>query len=353
MAWEKYLQNAALQDIGITLGIFLIFLLGRKIFSKYIYALILKLSRKAPTNFLTHVFESFEKPVQWLFIIIGVYVSAKYFPYFNEANPMFQNILSSSVIFIICWGLYNLSSAANLLLTRVNKRLDIEIDEILIPFLSKAIRVVIVAIGLTVILQEFNYNISGFVTGLGIGGLAVSLAAKDALANLLGGVVIITEKPFSIGDWIMTPSVEGTVEGISFRSTQVRTFAQALVTVPNATLANEPITNWSKMNKRQITFNIKVTYDTPREKLENVVKEIDTLLRNHSEIDQEAITVAFDQYLESGLSIYMNFFTKTTVYKEYIKIKEELNLKIIDILEKEEITIAIPIIKSNVDLAKG
>lgn len=353
MSWEKYLQNEALQDIGITLGIFLIFLLGRRIFSKYIYTLILKLSRKAPTKFLSHVFESFEKPIQWLFIIIGVYVSAAYFPYFNESNTMFIRILSSAVIVLISWGFYNLSSVTHLVLHRVNEKTDAQIDQILIPFISKAIRVVIVAITFTIIIQKFGYDISGFVAGLGIGGLAISLAAKDALANLLGGMVIITEKPFTIGDWIMTPSVEGTVEGISFRSTQVRTFAQALVTVPNATLANEPITNWSKMNKRQITFNIKVTYDTPREKLENVVKEIDTLLRNHPEVDQEAITVAFDQYMENGLSIYMNFFTKTTAYAEYIKIKEELNLKIIDILEKEEVSIAIPIIKSNVDPARG
>ena len=97
--------------------------------------------------------------------------------------------------------------------------------------------------------QEWDYRIDGFIAGLGLGGLAFSLAAKDTLSNVFGGLVVILDKPFSIGDWIKTPSVEGTVEDISFRSTKVRTFAQALVTVPNATLANEPVTNWTRMGK--------------------------------------------------------------------------------------------------------
>src|SRR5699024_6731493 len=132
-----------------------------------------------------------------------------------------------------------------------------KIDEILVSFLSRALQFIIIAMAISIVLQEFDYHIGGLITGLGIGGLAISLAAKDALANLFGGVVIVTEKPFTINDWIMTPSVEGTVEDISFRSTKVRTFDQALVVVPNATLANEAITNWSKMGKRRISLDRK------------------------------------------------------------------------------------------------
>ena len=90
------------------------------------------------------------------------------------------------------------------------------------------------------IAEEFNYNVIGFVGGLGLFGLAFALTAKDTISNFFGGVIIITEKPFTIGDWILTPSVEGTVETITFRSTKIRTFAQGLVTVPNAKLAREP-----------------------------------------------------------------------------------------------------------------
>src|SRR5699024_1747974 len=106
------------------------------------------------------------------------------------------------------------------------------------------------AIGISIIAQEFNYNIGGVVAGLGLGGLAFALAAQDALANLFGGFVIITERPFSIEDWIQTPSVEGVVEDITFRSTKIRTFDQALVTVSNSTFDEEGITNCSRKSKR-------------------------------------------------------------------------------------------------------
>ncbi len=217
-----------------------------------------------------------------------------------------------------------------------------KIDNILIPLFSRALRFIIVAISISVIAQEFGYDINGFVAGLGIGGLAFALAAKDALANMFGGIIIITEKPFTIGDWILTPSVEGTVEDISFRSTKIRTFAQAVVTVPNATLSNEAITNWSKMGKRQITFTLRVTYDTPREKIEKVISEVEELLRSHRDIHQETIFVNVDAYKENGVELFLYFFTKTTDWGKYLKVKEEINLFILDLLEMEQVTLALP-----------
>lgn len=145
---------------------------------------------------------------------------------------------------------------------------------------------------------------------------------------------------FSINDWIKTPSVEGVVEGITFRSTKIRTFAQALVTIPNSTLANEPITNWTKMGKRQITFSLGLTYSTPREKIQVCVERIDCMLRNHEALDQDFILVHFSEFNESSLDIFLYFFTKTTAWAEYLRIKEDINLKIMEILEQENVSIA-------------
>src|SRR5690606_34257097 len=209
-------------------------------------------------------------------------------------------------------------------------------------YISRAIRIVIVAVFFTIIAQVFGYEISGFVAGLGIGGLAISLAAKDALANFFGGIVIITEKPFNIGDWILTPSVEGTVEDINFRSTKVRTFAQALVTVPNSTLANENITNWSKMGKRQVQFELGVTFDTPRETLQRTIQRIEEMLQNHPGIHPETIFVKFDHYGTNSLNLFFYFFTKTTDWEEYLNIKQEVNFEIMEILEDEGVAIAYP-----------
>ncbi|HWL26080.1 MAG TPA: mechanosensitive ion channel family protein [Ureibacillus sp.] len=332
-----------LTNLGISIGILLLFLLLRKIFTTYIFKFILKISKKSPTNFFTHVFNSFEQPIRWLFIIVGVYVALRYFPYLDQRDPLFLKFFRASIIFIISWGLYNMSSASSVLFEKIRDRFDINMDQILIPFLSKGLRFIIIAISFSIIAQEFNYDVNGFVAGLGLGGLAFALAAKDAIANFFGGIVIIIEKPFSIGDWIQTSSVEGIVEDITFRSTSVRTFTQALVTVPNAGLSNSVITNWSKMGKRGVSFNLEVKYDTPRNKLKQVAEEIEYTLHNHSGVHKETIFVKFDQLNTNGLRIFVYFFTSSTVWGDYLKVKEDINYAIMDILEQEGVSLALPI----------
>lgn len=349
MDWNLFISNAFWGDLGISIGILLAFLILRKIFSKYIFNLLLKLSNKTSSETLSHFFLSFEKPIQWLFISVGVYAAARYFPHFNEMSPWFLMLIRSSTIFLIGWGLYNLASASSILFEKMKIRYNLEIDDILIPFLSKALRIIIVVISISIIAEEFGYNVSGFVAGLGLGGVAIAFAAKDALAQLLGGFVIITEKPFKIGDWIFTPDAEGTVEEITFRSTRIRTFTQAVVTLPNATIANGPITNWSKMGKRQVTFTIRVSHDTPKEKLEKVVSEMEKAVKNHPDVHPETIFVRFEHFKENGYDILLYFFTKTTVWGELLKVKEEINFKIMEILDHEGVSIALQSRKVYVD----
>ena len=329
-------------QLGIALGIFFLFLIMRKIFAKYIFTLFLKISRKSSTEFFTHLFLAFERPVRMLFVIIGLYISVLYVPFWNHHNDIFLQVVRSSIIFLASWGLYNLSSASSLFFNSVNEKYNLKIDQLLIPFLSKTIRFLIVAMTFSVIAGEFNYDVNGFITGLGLGGLAFALAAKETIENFFGGIVIITEKPFSIGEWIKTPSVEGVVEDITFRSTKIRTFAQALVTVPNARLANENITNWSKMGKRQITFHLGVTYDTPSERLETCINRIEKMLREHDDIHPETIFVSFDEFNHSSLDIFLYFFTNTTTWGDFLKVKQDANFKIMRILEEEQVSFAFP-----------
>ena len=331
-----------LQPIGITIGIFLLILFLRKIFTKYLFEFILKLARKSPTSLFRNVLYAFEKPVRWLLIIIGIYAALSYFPYFNEDHETFLKLIRTSLIVLITWGLWNLSSGTSDLFYKINAKYDHKIDDILVPFLSKAIRFVIVAISLTVILQEFEYDVNGFIAGLGLGGLAFALAAQEVIKNFFGGIVIITEKPFSLGDWIMTPSVEGIVEDISFRSTEVRTFADALVVIPNSTLSNEPITNWSEMGKRQISYDLKVNSMTPKDKLERAIQRIRDYVENHEGIHPETIFVNFTRYETDSLNIMLYFFTKTTVWGEFLEIQEDINMKVLEIISDEEIKVATP-----------
>lgn len=339
--WE-YISVDNWINIGIALGILLIFHLLRKLFTKYVFYFIRKLFNKSRTDIFRQILDAYEKPIHLLFVIIGLYIAVDFFPYLNQDSETFRSIIKSSFIVIMAWGLYNLSSTSSLMLIKLNEEAGLEIDQILIPFLSKAIRVIIIAITASLILSSFGFDVNGFVAGLGLGGLAFALAAQEVIKNFFGGVVIITEKPFTLGDWVKTQTVEGVVEDINFRSTIIRTFAQGLVTVPNSTLANEAITNWSKMGKRQIMFNLGVEYSTPKEKLEKVVERINELLLNHDDIHKETIVVKFDKYNDSSLDIFLYFFTNTTEFDEYYNVKQDINFKIMEILEEEGVSVALP-----------
>lgn len=328
--------------IGIAIGIYLVIYLLRNYFTHRIFTLLLKITSKTKSEIDNYLVMAFEKPLRLFFVALGIYLACVYLPLSMETNILISRIFRSTIVILVSFGLWNLAGNYSVFTEEMANLASIKIDQILIPFISRILKFIIVVLAFSVILQEWEYDINGFIAGLGLGGLAFALAAQQTLSNVFGGIVIITDKPFSIGDWILTPSVEGTVEDINFRSTRIRTFAQAVVTVPNSTLANEPITNWTRMDKRRITFNLGITYSTPKEKLEKCVNDIRNMLHNHSEIHPETIFVNFDAFGDSSLNIFLYFFTKTTVWEEFLQVKEDVNLKIMSILENEGVAVAFP-----------
>ncbi|WP_444684309.1 mechanosensitive ion channel family protein [Alkalicoccus luteus] len=339
---EDIQQAFTWQEFAVGIGIFLLFLIFRKVFTTYIFKFIIAVSRKAPIETLTNVLLAFERPVRSFFVFIGIYAAFVYYPIEAGTEDFINQLFRTLIIFHVAWGLFNLTAPGSSTFNQIGKRFKIQYDDILLPFLSKLIRFAIVVMALSIIASEWNYNVSGFVAGLGLGGLAFALAAQESLSNFFGGVVIITEKPFKMGDWIKTPSVEGFVEDISFRSTKVRTFEDSLITVPNSTLANEPIENWTEMGKRQITFDIGVHYDTPSAKVRAAVSDIDAYLNRHTDIDDELIIVKFNSFGDSSLNLFLYFFTKPTGWVDHMNIREEVNFGVLDILEEHGMRIAYP-----------
>lgn len=333
-----YLGEMTNQIIVIAILLFIILL--RKVFTKYIVAGLKILTSKTETSIDEKLLDAFEKPLSFTFIIIGLYIAFIYLPLSPSQEVLGAKVLRSLVIFVVTWGLYNLTSSQSNFLEEIKAKLNI--DDILIQFFSKLVQFVLVAIGILMIAQEFGYDVDGFIAGLGLGGLAFALAAKDALANVFGGVVIILEKPFLIGDWIKTSTAEGTVEEISFRSTKIRAFDQSIITVPNASLASESITNFSKMGKRRISFYLGISRATPNDKIEKCVARIKTMLENHPDIHPQTIFVYFEKFGDSSLDIMFYFFTNTTVWGEYLAVREKINLKIMDILAEENVSLAYP-----------
>lgn len=161
-------------------------------------------------------------------------------------------------------------------------------------------------------------------------------------ATFFGGLVIIFEKPFELGDWISTASLEGSVEDITFRSTKIRTLANALTVVPNSKLCGEPITNWTRMKMRLAQFTLGLTYGTPKRTVEAVTNRVRAMLENHPGVHSETVQVRLSEFADSSIDIAVQFYTKTTDIVEYRAVKEDVNLRIMDIMAGEGASFAFP-----------
>lgn len=335
-----FLENAWWMNAAFAVLVFLFFLLLCRVLTSYVLKIILRLARDSQA-FLGEVFlRALGPPLRVLFIVLGVYFALIILPLSQQQNILVLRSLRVALILLFTWGIYNL--AGTYLSETTVERFNLPIDRILVPFFSKIVKAIILAISLSIVIQEWGYEISGLIAGLGLGGLAVALAAQDAIANIFGGVVIITDKPFTIGDWISTPSVEGIVEDITFRSTKVRGFAQSLISVPNKMLADEPITNWTRMGKRRVDFYLGLSYTTPPAKLKKCVQLMRELLETHPGVHAETIYVFFEIINESSLDIFFYFFTVATNKEEHLRVREDINYKLLEILENEGVSLALP-----------
>jgi MscS family membrane protein len=221
---------------------------------------------------------------------------------------------------------------------------DTALDDQLVPLISKAAKVTVFVLAALLILQNMGISISGLIAGLGVGGLAVALAAQKGLSDLFGSILLLIDRPFVQGDWVKSPdgSVEGVVERIGFRSTRIRTFEKTLITVPNSRLADFIVDNMNERPIRRVWITVGVTYDTTSHQMREAVAGIQQVLRTHPEVDQEFFLVNFTDFGASSLDIMVYYFTSTTVWNDYLRIREDVNLKIMDLLESRGLSVAFP-----------
>lgn len=330
--------NADIDKYIYAVLIFAFFQFFRVGLRKIIYIIV----KKTKNTFDDDILDAIKKPIDFLFIVIGANFAKSVLNLGNELGAILDQVLRSGFIIILFWAMLQILTHLTKNIHKITNKFGDKISADVANFIIKSIRFFILIIGFIAVIQEWGYNVSGFLASLGLVGMAFALAAKDTAANLFGSLVIFSDKPFRVGEWIKTPHVEGTIENIGIRSTKVRTFAQALVTVPNATLANSAILNWSRMGKRRIKMNIGLTYDTKGETVENIIANIKSMLENHKEIHQETIHIYFSAFEQSSLNIFCYYFTKTTHWGEFMKVREDTYLQIMKIVEQNGSNFAFP-----------
>lgn len=329
------------------LAIFLVMLVSF-IFERiclFLFKRISWITRKTKTDLDDHIIAKASRPIGNYILLLGFYIIIQILKLPKAPVDIKSIILTGIKIAVVIntiWLLIRLTDVLGRYLFSKAGKTSSRLDDQLIPIFQKTVKVFLYILGFIYIIQAFGYSISGVLAGLGIGGLAVALAAKDTLANLFGSITLITDRPFRVGDWIRVGDDEGYVEQIGFRSTRIRTFPKTQITIPNSVIANTSINNFSRMPKRRVKMTVGVTYETTADQMEVVVNKIRDLLRDHPDVDPEFFMVNFTDFGGSSLDILVYYFTKSTKWAHYLQVRQEINLSIMRVIEESGLSIAFP-----------
>lgn len=257
---------------------------------------------------------------------------ARYFTFlFRAILPLFATVM-----------LYKMVDVFSLYLEKLSGEKESKLDDHVIPLIRKVLRVFVIIVGGLFILQNLQINITALLAGLSIGGLALALAAQDTLKNFFGSLMIFIDRPFSVGHWITSGDIDGTVEEIGFRSTRVRTFRNSLVYVPNGNLADSTVDNHGMREYRRFFMNISVTYDTPPDLIEVFVQGLRTIVEQHPKTRKDFYIVEFNEMGDFSLQIMFYIFFAVPTWPEELRVRHEVLIEILRLAEKLGVRFAFP-----------
>lgn len=359
--WEHY--SWLVISIGYALLIFIIISVVGKVLKSAVIPFISKKIHGKGNSIPGILLRGFSKPLSIFFIILAGYSSLRFFfssvpstaPTFlismaSGAPNVLGKIMNIATIFCVSFGLIHSSSAYVLLLNTAREKLNLKITKSFVRFLNAIFTSVVVIIAFCMIISELGHDPSVLVTGLGLGGLTVALAAKDSAANFFGGLVLVIEHPFEIGDWISCADVEGTVEDINLRSTKIRTGPGSLMTVPNATLSNSDISNWTTgMEQRQANFKLYIEYGVLEKDIREYISSVKTMLETDPDIKTDSVIVNLTDLAENCIQISIIYYTVFPTYSKFLQVKERVNYSLLHLAEVNSIRF----VNSNQMFTKG
>lgn len=225
---------------------------------------------------------------------------------------------------------------------RIAEETDSKLDDQLVPLARTAGKLFVTAIGLIFVLQNLSVNITSLIAGLGIGGVAVALAAQDTLKNLLGGATILADKPFHVGDWVVIGGYEGTVEQVGFRSTRIRTFADSQITVPNARITDTEVNNMGRRTWRRYSTTLGIAYHTDADRIQAFAEGLRAIILANPKMRHDYYIVEFINFGESSLDLMLYCFIDAADWNEEMRTRHVLNLDILRLAEQLEVEFAFP-----------
>ena len=304
-----------------------------------------RLAAKTRTRLDDVLLAAAEKPMRWLLWLVGAILAAHLLAPPAARTPLLRYMdagARAAAVILAAWFLWRVVEGLGVYLRERAAATETKMDDQLVILGERTLKIFLVVVALIVAAQNLGFSVSGLIASLGIGGIAVAMAARDTIANFFGSVMLMLDRPFLVGDWIKTPAFEGIVEEIGFRSTRIRTFEKTLVVVPNAELANMVIDNMDARPVRRVKMRVGLTYDTTPEKMRAFLARVRKLLAEHPGVDPSFFLVRFDEFGASDLSVFIYYYTKSTAWDEHLAVREEINLRLMEIVEELGLSFAFP-----------
>lgn len=342
--FEQYQSYFQENWVFLVFGIIFAVALGNFIVSRIFKALLVR-AEKTPNLWDDALILSLNKPVEWAIWLFGINFAALVTA--SLTNAEWSDILTKAnqiaVIVLVAWALLRfLKRAERNVTSKEHLRKPMDLTTALA--IGKLLQASIILTAILVILQTMGYSISGVLAFGGIGGIAIGFAARDILANFFGALMIYLDKPFSVGDWVRSPDqeIEGTIEDIGWRRTVIRTFDKRPLYVPNSVFNTISVENPSRMANRRIYETLGIRYDDISV-MSTIVDSVKSMLTEHEAIDNsQTMIVNFDAFGPSSIDFFIYTFTKTTDWILFHEIKQDVLLKIAEIIEQAGAEIAFP-----------
>ncbi len=338
---KELLNHEIILGVVFFLGAIFCAFIFRFVLIRLFYFFLKKIKKKEENSLFQAYFKSFLKPIGNLAFLLSLkFLNA--FLKLGSFQGFFNKTLEILFIVNISWFFYALVHMMSLYFQKKASQTESKLDDQLVPILRKFLKALVLILAALFVFQNLGYSISGILAGMGIGGFALAFASKDALSHIFGSIIIFTDKPFQVGDWIVTSGIEGIVEEVGLRSTKIRTFEKTLVSVPNNTISNAVVENVSARRQRKVSFYLGIKHTTPSHLVKKALEELERLLKKHPKIDASSCVVRFREFGSSSFNIFFSFFTLATALAQYLQIQEEVNLAILETLEKLGVQIAVP-----------
>lgn len=335
----EYIKAKEIVEILIAVGVLVGFIILSSIFAK----IIMKCFKIKSDKFTKKT--KLYKISKFIWIISGTYISLLILQLPSDFMAIVTKIFKLALIYGVTRFCANLVRPNTKLFTKIKESEKNTTNEHTMNFAVKFIRGIIYVIGAFIFISELGYDLSGLITGLGIGSVVLALAAQDLAKNLFGGFAIISDKTFVIGDTIEVKGVYGTVEDITFRTTRIRKLDNTVITMPNSVLADSDIINWNKIQKRRYDCDLKVSLQMSQKQINDIIKKLAFELQKNKDIIKNSIRVYFSDIEKDGYNIKIYLYTNIIDYDEYIEFVNNVNSQILALLEHENVKLIYPTIQ--------